>query len=220
MTPLFGFLLIALLALAEFQDRPALSAFHRPFFALHEKRTSDQLHRRQQLVCVTECNTISGVLECSDAACVCPILNAASSSTVSTCQNCLSSNGYSVANLIPLAVLVCSSCPSQCASILTGIIQTQQCTTLECECQVLLSGGASVFESCATCLEPYNPGYSSVVMQLGQQCGVLSPSSPAITSSTASTGSPSVTSNSPNLPSTLCSIEQQEAVGSKFRESL
>jgi len=184
MTLFFAFLLFALLVLAKSQDCPALSAFHRPFVASHEKRTSDQLHGRQQLVCITQCDTISGVLECSDAACVCPILNAASPSIVSTCQNCLIANGYSYANLIPLAVLVCSSCPGQCGSILTGVIQTQQCTTLECECEVLSSGGASVFESCANCLESYNPGDSSDVVQIGQQCGVLSSSSPAIINST------------------------------------
>jgi len=161
MTPFFGFILFALLALAEFQDR---TPFHSVFVALHEKRTSTQRHRRQQLVCVTECGAISGAPECSDAACICPILNGASSSTVSACQNCLTANGYSDADLIPLAVLVCSSCLSQCSLILTGVIQTQQCTTLECACQVLSSGGSSVFDNCANCLESYSPGEASDVV--------------------------------------------------------
>jgi hypothetical protein len=137
-----------------------------------ELATSIQKWQEQ---CLTQCFSISNALYCQDASCVCPILDAASASVVSTCEDCLNSYGYSdYSSLISLAYQVCTMCYDQCAFILTAAIETESCTTLACFCPVLQPGGANDLESCANCIHSFNSQEASILESFATGCGFAS----------------------------------------------
>lgn len=88
----------------------------------HHDRTLSSIYRRQE-VCVLDCGTVSNVLFCETASCVCPILSTAGSGVIPSCESCLKANDYSSdADLLFLGNYVCLSCYNQCSSVLTALI--------------------------------------------------------------------------------------------------
>ena len=141
----------------------------------------NQPQRRQSIEsCLAPCSSIDSALLCTTGSCVCPILNSAGSSAVVTCANCLEGVDPPYANELALLANVCSKCSDQCAGVLTGIIQTaSSCTTTACECSLFSQVGAASIETCASCVQSFDPTDASTLLDTEQACGIGVASSPA-----------------------------------------
>jgi len=163
------------------------------------KRTPHlQLYRRQLGDCTSQCAPLLPGGNCTTADCVCPIVNAAGATAVNSCVNCISATDPSLASNITLTADVCMHCQSQCSSGLTAYFQSLGCnsSTLACICAPFIPLGATTIATCANCLEPLDQAYSSGLIEIGQECGIL-PSN--VTSATLS-ASASATSTSVATP--------------------
>lgn len=162
---------------------------------------------KRQEQCINQCSTIINALYCSDSSCACPILTAASTAEISTCEDCLNSFGYSgYGALITLAYDVCAVCASQCSFILTAAIQSAHCTSLSCTCTILQPGGASALDSCASCVESFDSQEASNLLLYATDWGFSNPAPAQTTLPTASSTGPHSMSSKTSLGTNL-SIE-------------
>jgi hypothetical protein len=156
--------------------------------------------------CLGQCSTVSNALACTDAACACPILAAASTSDINTCDNCLDSYGYSsYSAFVTLAYQICTECYDQCSFVLTAAIEAQACTTLGCFCPILQPGGANALDSCATCMQSFDSSEASNLLSFVTGCGF----SKAASSPTNTATSVQVRTTSPTTVSTTSGAESQ-----------
>src|SRR5215471_3976049 len=150
------------------------------------------IEKRQNEGCDAQCSPLEPALACNTAACVCPALNAAGSSAITTCTNCLETvPEFSMyASFLPLLGEVCSMCENPCSSLLTTIlVQVPACsgTPLTCACSIIKSVGVAAIQSCASCVQTFDPTDVSGVLLLQNQCNIsVSGNSSTTASSTPS----------------------------------
>jgi peptidoglycan DL-endopeptidase CwlO len=192
-------------------DNPILVNAAAPSVFVHRDfslKLSYPLARRQQQ-CLEDCSTISNALYCQDSACACPILTTASTSDITTCENCLDSNGYSsYSGFITLAYEVCTECSDQCSSVLTAAIgaSEEDCTTLACYCPFLQSGGANALESCASCMQSFDSSEASNLLSFVTGCGFSNSASTSPTT-TSPKSSPATEAQTTPTPGSSVSTE-------------
>lgn len=156
---------------------------------------------KRQRDCDVQCSSLEPALACNTSTCVCPVLNAAGSSAITTCTNCLETvPEFSMyASFLPLLGEVCSMCATPCSSLLTAIlVQVPSCsgTPLACACSILRSIGSAALQSCTSCVQTFDPSDVSGVLSLENQCHIsVSGNSSATTSASTSQFYSSVFSN-------------------------
>ena len=212
---------LGILAVADVypRERLAFPEFENPFRRIEKRNTFiernlNQLQRRQSLEsCIIPCASIETALSCTTGPCICPILNSAGLSAVATCANCLEGVDASYASELILLANVCTMCSNQCSGVVTAIIQTElSCTTTACECSLFSQVGAASIETCASCVQSFDPTDASTLLDTEQACGigVASPpvSPPASPPPPPSVSSPPSPPASPASPPSLLRLRQ------------
>src|SRR5271155_3286538 len=114
--------------------------------------------------------TDAGQQLCGTACCNSPLV--CSESTL-TCVN----GGSAPAPAPPPAPPAVDPCANQCA----WTANSDSCTNLTCDCQVLENAGQAAFTSCVNCAAKTNVTYENVLLSVASACGF----SPTSTTSTA-----------------------------------
>ena len=163
------------------------------------------LHERQS--CDSQCSSLESVVSCSNSSCLCPILNAASSTTINSCTTCLEGipEVSMFASYLPLLGQVCTTCATPCSSLLTEIlVQVPSCLTnpTTCVCTIIKSLEPQAISNCTTCLQTFDPTDLSGVLSLERQCNVSIPSTSSMSSQpqSPSSASPAVSATASTSP--------------------
>lgn len=141
------------------------------------KQTDNHLNRRQIQNCLAPCGPALPALECNTTACACSTFSSAGSTSLSSCESCLTGASTQFGAIFQLGIDVCFKCQNQCSSILTLFLQTlaslggaaASCDT-QCACSAAASIPPAELSTCTTCLQAVNQSDITVINQLEQQC--------------------------------------------------
>jgi hypothetical protein len=127
--------------------------------------------------CDTQCSSLESVIGCSNSSCLCPILNSAGSTTISSCATCLETitEVSMLASFLPLLGQACSTCSTPCSTLLTEIlVQIPSCLTSvsSCACAIIKTLNPADIASCTTCVQAVDPTDLSGLMGFESQCNI------------------------------------------------
>jgi hypothetical protein len=150
------------------------------------KQTDNHLKRRQIENCLAPCGPALPALECNTTACACSTFSSAGSTSLSSCESCLTGASTQYGAIFQLGIDVCFKCQNQCSPILTLFLQTlasmggaaASCDT-QCACSAAASITPAELSACTTCLQSVNQSDITVINQLEQQCQSVTLSSSA-----------------------------------------
>lgn len=146
------------------------------------------LQRRQSSQCVTPCAWTNAAENCATLQCVCELIASTTQQQFLSCLDCAETYNATYADIIISFAEQCGipiptgaapvsppsstgvPCESQCA----WTDASAQCTSLQCDCQVIDNAGSTAFTNCLDCAESNNKTYASILINVASQCGLLS----------------------------------------------